>query len=466
MKIANISDYFIPKHTSGTVQSDEKIFVTVVLISVLFNLFAIKTAIEVLLTPIAYLLFFNAVFSLLLLYLYRRGLGKTTVGHLFLLQFEITFVAQAWLQGGVVSPAAAAFFLLPAVAMLTLGKREAVFWIILSTLSLIAIFIIENLYGSPVVHFPESIQKKLFFYSILTTNICIFSILLVYENGKSKSINELDKRHREVVLAQKQLVQSEKMASLGELTSGIAHEIQNPLNFVNNFSEVTKDLFREMLAELEAGNKAVAMEIAEDIVQNLDKINHHGKRADGIVKGMLQHSRTSSGKKELMDVNALCEEYLRLAYHGHRAKDKTFSATLKTEFDPLAGSIVAAPQEVGRVLLNIATNAFQACSERKNLLQDTDEVYEPTVYVKTKKEQNTVVISVSDNGLGIPPQFVDKIFQPFFTTKPSGKGTGLGLSISYDIITKGHEGDLKVETGDHIPGTTFTVLLPAYTVKQ
>ena len=255
---------------------------------------------------------------------------------------------------------------------------------------------------------------------------------------------------------QSQLIQSEKMASLGELTAGIAHEIQNPLNFVNNFSEVSIELLDEMKTELDNGNMDDAKEIANDVILNLEKINHHGKRADTIVKGMLQHSRTSSGQKEPTDINALADEYLRLAYHGLRAKNKSFNATVTTDFDESIGKINIIPQDIGRVILNLFTNAFYAVNEKKKL---NIEGYEPTVSISTRKKNNGVEIKVSDNGNGIPQSALSKIFQPFFTTKPTGEGTGLGLSISYDIITIGHSGELKVETKEG-EGTTFIILIP------
>jgi two-component system, NtrC family, sensor kinase len=255
---------------------------------------------------------------------------------------------------------------------------------------------------------------------------------------------------------QSQLIQSEKMASLGELTAGIAHEIQNPLNFVNNFSEVNTELLTEMTAEIEKGNLSEVKAIAKDVIDNEQKINHHGKRADGIVKGMLQHSRSSSGQKEPTDINALCDEYLRLSYHGLRAKDKSFNATMKTEFDNSIGKINVVPQEIGRVILNLINNAFYAVNEKQ---KQNPNGYEPTVTVSTLKHNGKVEIKVKDNGNGIPQKISDKIFQPFFTTKPTGEGTGLGLSLSYDIITKGHGGELKVETKEG-EGSEFIVQLP------
>ena len=254
---------------------------------------------------------------------------------------------------------------------------------------------------------------------------------------------------------QAQLIQSEKMASLGELTAGIAHEIQNPLNFVNNFSEVNTELIEEMKEEIEKGNFDQVKIIAKDIKENEEKINHHGKRADAIVKGMLQHSRNSSGTKEPTDINVVADEYLRLAYHGLRAKDKSFNATMKTDFDSTIGTINIVSQDVGRVILNLITNAFYAVTEKK---KQASAEYEPTVTISTKKINNKVEIKVKDNGNGIPEKALDKIFQPFFTTKPTGQGTGLGLSLSYDII-KAHNGELKVKTKEK-EGTVFIILLP------
>ena len=281
-----------------------------------------------------------------------------------------------------------------------------------------------------------------------------------------KQKKEIQDTLLELKSTQAQLIQSAKMASLGELTAGIAHEIQNPLNFVNNFSEVSNELVTEMKDEMAKGNYEDANDIANDVQQNLEKINHHGKRAAAIVKGMLQHSRSSSGVKEPTDINALCDECLRLSFHGLRAKDKSFNATIKTDFDESIGKINTVPQDIGRVILNLLTNAFYAVNEKN---KSAIENYEPTVSLTTKKIADKVSISISDNGPGIPQNIVDKIFQPFFTTKPTGQGTGLGLSLSFDIITKGHGGELKVETkeGEGLSVealaqavTTFKIILP------
>ncbi|HEX4958819.1 MAG TPA: ATP-binding protein, partial [Lacibacter sp.] len=266
---------------------------------------------------------------------------------------------------------------------------------------------------------------------------------------------KVERTLHELKSTQSQLIQSEKMASLGELTAGIAHEIQNPLNFVNNFSEVSSELIKEMVDEVDKGNTGEVKAIANDLAGNLEKINHHGKRAADIVKGMLQHSRSSSGVKEPTDINLLCDEYLRLAYHGLRAKDKTFNATMKTDFDETIGNINIIPQDIGRVILNLITNAFYVVNEKN---KQNIAGYEPTVEVTTKKKGNNVLVSVRDNGNGIPQKVLDKIFQPFFTTKPTGEGTGLGLSLSYDIV-KAHGGEIKVETKEG-EGTTFIIELP------
>jgi signal transduction histidine kinase len=273
---------------------------------------------------------------------------------------------------------------------------------------------------------------------------------------KKKANLILEKTLTNLRSTQAQLIQSEKMASLGELTAGIAHEIQNPLNFVNNFSEINTELIQEMKDEMEKGNLDEVKTIAGNIADNEQKINYHGKRADAIVKGMLQHSRSSNGTKEPTDINALADEYLRLSYHGLRAKDKSFNATLKTDFDENIGKVNVVPQDMGRVILNLITNAFYVVDEKKKQL---GKGFEPTVSVSTKSLKGEVLIVVTDNGNGIPQKVLDKIFQPFFTTKPTGEGTGLGLSMSYDIVTKGHGGELHVETEEGT-GTVFTIHLP------
>ena len=276
---------------------------------------------------------------------------------------------------------------------------------------------------------------------------------------------ELEVALNELKSTQAQLIQSEKMASLGELTAGIAHEIQNPLNFVSNFSDVNNELLDEMLAEISNNNADEVTLLVNDIKDNNSKIIFHGKRADAIVKGMLQHSRKNTGQKEPTDINALCDEYMRLSYHGLRAKDKSFNAIFQTYLDPSLsadanghGKIMIVPQDVGRVLLNLLNNAFYAVNEKKKI---SGEDYKPTVSIKTTSlpAANAVEIIVEDNGNGVPKALVEKIFQPFFTTKPTGAGTGLGLSLSYDIITKQHGGTINVQSEEG-KGTKFTITMP------
>ncbi len=300
-----------------------------------------------------------------------------------------------------------------------------------------------------------SAQSRNFTIGIAALLLILAGSIYYRFRSKKKANEVLEKTLIELKSTQSQLIQSEKMASLGELTAGIAHEIQNPLNFVNNFSEVNKELVDEMQAELKAGKIEDAIAISKDIRENEEKINHHGKRADAIVKGMLQHSRSSSGTKEPTDINALADEYLRLAYHGLRAKDKSFNATMKTDFDESIGNINIIPQDIGRVILNLITNAFYVVHEKK---KQQGEGYEPTVSISTEKAGDKILISVKDNGNGIPQKVMDKIFQPFFTTKPTGQGTGLGLSLSYDIV-KAHGGELKVETKEG-EGSEFIIQLP------
>jgi two-component system, NtrC family, sensor kinase len=295
----------------------------------------------------------------------------------------------------------------------------------------------------------------------------LFGAVLFYYYQQKKKANILLASQKEEIQStltqlrstQSQLIQSEKMASLGELTAGIAHEIQNPLNFVNNFSEVNTELIKEIQDERrktqDQRDEKLEDELLQDIVKNQEKINHHGKRAADIVKGMLQHSRSSSGVKEPTDINSLADEYLRLAYHGLRAKDKSFNATMKTDFDESIGSINIIPQDIGRVILNLITNAFYVVNEKS---KQGITGYEPTVSVSTENDGNKVLISVKDNGNGIPDSIKEKIFQPFFTTKPTGQGTGLGLSMSYDIV-KAHGGELKVETQEG-EGSEFLIQLP------
>jgi signal transduction histidine kinase len=358
----------------------------------------------------------------------------------------------------------------------------------------------DSLYGNKVVAEAQSMayndmqrqkeliaektafQNRMILYFVSAVAIFLMGLAFIFWRSKKKEQqakklvqqqkDQLEQTLDKLKSTQSQLIQSEKMASLGQLTAGIAHEIQNPLNFVNNFSEVNSELIDEMNEEIENGNLEEIKAIAKDIKENEQKIIHHGKRAETIVKGMLLHSRGSSGHKEPVDINALCDEYLRLSYHGFRAKDKSFNAEYKTDFDPNLSKINVVPQDIGRVLLNLINNAFYAVDNKaKNLtpptpkggIKNDQNEYRPTVTISTTSSKSPlgdlgVKISVKDNGEGIPAHIVDKIFQPFFTTKPTGQGTGLGLSLAYDIV-KAHGGELRVETKEG-EGSTFIIKLP------
>jgi two-component system, NtrC family, sensor kinase len=325
----------------------------------------------------------------------------------------------------------------------------------------------EQLYAQQLAEQEAAYQNRIRIYAMLTFSAVLLLIgIFLYRNIRQKQkVNdllyqqnvEIENTLSQLKSTQSQLIQSEKMASLGELTAGIAHEIQNPLNFVNNFSEVNTELIEELEQEAGKGNLPEVKLIAKDIKENEQKINHHGKRADAIVKGMLQHSQSGGGIKEPTDINALADDYLRLAYHGFQAKDKSFNTTLNTDYDGSIGSIIIIPQDIGRVLLNLYNNAFYALSAKKKTVADVG--YEATLWLQTKKAGDKVEISVRDNGNGVPVKIKEKIFQPFFTTKPTGQGTGLGLSLSYDIV-KAHGGELKVETREG-EGSIFIVQLPS-----
>jgi len=323
----------------------------------------------------------------------------------------------------------------------------------------------EKLHQQQLAATSQQEKNRMKMYGLLTVIIVflVIAFILWRNNTQKQRTNRfLENTLSNLKSTQAQLIQSEKMASLGELTAGIAHEIQNPLNFVNNFSEVNKELIEEVKSQrsLSAGQagKLTTEELDEllnDIAENEEKINHHGKRADAIVKGMLQHSTQTKGVKEPTDINALCDEYVRLAYHGFRARDKSFNARLETDFDDNIGKTNIIPQDISRVILNLVNNAFYAVSEKKKQAADS---YEPTVTIATRKGSGKIEVKVKDNGNGIPQKILDKIFQPFFTTKPTGEGTGLGLSLAYDIV-KAHGGEIKVESKEG-EGSEFIIQLP------
>jgi len=301
-------------------------------------------------------------------------------------------------------------------------------------------------------------QKILLAGTLIGLIVVLVFIVILWRNNKEKhrAYLRLEQQQEQLKQTQTQLIQSEKMASLGELTAGIAHEIQNPLNFVNNFSEVNRELLTEMKDEIEKKNYSEVADLANDVIANEEKINYHGKRADAIVKSMLQHSRTNSGQKELADINALVDECLRLSFHGMRAKDKSFNVKMQTSLLPDLPKAGIVEQDIGRVLLNLFTNAFYSMAKKK---KENPDDYEPLISIKTEKQGSNIVISVRDNGKGIPGSVIEKIFQPFFTTKPTGEGTGLGLSMSFDIIQKGHGGQLLVDSKEG-QYAEFKIILP------
>jgi signal transduction histidine kinase len=326
----------------------------------------------------------------------------------------------------------------------------------------------------------ERFQNKIRLYASLSAfgAFLLISGILYRNNRQKQKANALLVNQREEITRQRtkaedaleelkttqaQLIQREKMASLGELTAGVAHEIQNPLNFVNNFAELNTELLDELEQEFKAGHASGVLMIAENIRQNMTKINQHGKRADAIVKGMLQHSRVNSGQKELADLNLLAEEYLNLTYHGFRAREKEFSCQIDFHPDSSIPKIRIVPQDMGRVFLNLFNNAFYSMKEKPLPIKGNED-YHPLLIVSTKyinspSGAGAIEIRIRDNGMGIPQNHLDKVYQPFFTTKPTGQGTGLGLSLSYDIITKEHAGTIAVDSkeGEY---AEFVIQLP------
>jgi signal transduction histidine kinase len=332
----------------------------------------------------------------------------------------------------------------------TNAERVAWVWVL-------ATFIMYNRQRKAMKSMQEIREKEMREYRLNAMRKAELEVLVNERTNELVGQNEkLKHALDELSAAQKQLIHSEKMASLGELTAGIAHEIQNPLNFVNNFAELNGELADELVAALDQKEYSEAQNLAHSIKENEMKVAHHGKRADSIVKSMLQHSRGGSGTHEKININRLADECIRLSYHGMRAREKTFNASIETNFDETIGDITAIPEDITRVLLNICTNAFYAVLQKAKI---AGQGYNPTVWLTSTQQANTVTICIKDNGGGIPADVMDKIFQPFFTTKPTGEGTGLGLSMSYDIITKGHGGNLIVES-EPGNGARFQVILP------
>ena len=394
------------------------------------------------------------VFFVLLLILLRNKVNLFVVANLFGLSGIVAISGCIYFSGGLASPILPWLATTPVVILLLAGKKSGYFWAAVSVI-IIIFFTISSHLG---YQFPRRIAKDSFILA-LSCNVGLVLIItfisVVFENVRISAFNVVSSQNdalqqtlSELKTTQAQLIQSEKMASLGELTAGIAHEIQNPLNFVNNFSELNNELADELQQEFDSGNVKEAADILNNMKENNQKIRYHGNRADGIVKGMMMHSGRVAGHKEFADINASCDECLRLTYHTLYTKDKVFNAEYKTDYDVNAGEINIVTQDITRVLLNLLNNAFYSVKTARSL---KGEQYQPLVCLSTKKittapGNDCIEIRVTDNGLGIRADITDKIFQPFFTTKPTGQGTGLGLSIAYDIITKEHAGSITVET--------------------
>lgn len=466
--INSVFQFFIPAHYYNDPEElrQAKFSISVYLITGI-SLFIYVGFGDLLGSPvIGYANLIQAIMNVLISFLFRANVPLRTCVLMYSTSGTIYLTFIAYLGGGLMAPSAFGLILTPIYnLLLTNSWRSGLVWfgIIIAIVCGMAYY--ESYYGSLVVNFDSLHKYQLGFLSMVGIFINLFVLILVFEYQKNLAFKKLKKINDELHATQAQLIQKEKLASLGELTAGIAHEIQNPLNFVNNFSELSVDLAKDLIEEIKRPVLDIEYidELLTDLTQNQEKINHHGKRASSIVKGMLEHSRTSTGEKELTDISVLCEEYLRLSYHGMRAKDKSFQTDFKTEFEINLPKISVVPQDIGRVLLNLFNNAFYAVNQRAieigHALSQPSSKYKPAVIVSTKKRGNFIEIIVRDNGTGMSESIQAKIFQPFFTTKPTGEGTGLGLSLSYEIITKGHSGVLDVESivGE---GTTFIIKLP------
>lgn len=453
-------DYFIPNDIQNdSIKSRQaRVLIIVLLVAGVFNILGALNSIPIGFMQAFYLLTIFSIVCFVLSFLFKNGLPYQITVHLFASLGFIQIFLQACWSGGLESAATFALFLIPALSILLLGRKGSTFWLIIAILAVLFLYWYEVNYGQLPEMFDVSVRQSYLNQGIIGTMLCLFVIIFVIDKDKDEAFHDLFANNETLKATQNQLIQKEKLASLGELTAGIAHEIQNPLNFVNNFSELSVSIAQELKEEMnrtDVDTEYVA-ELLVDLTSNQEKINHHGKRASGIVKGMLEHSRTSTGVKELCDINILADEYLRLSYHGLRAKDKTFVADFKTNFDENLPKINAIPQDLGRVLLNLFNNAFYAVNQRSKLGASP---YAPAVSISIQNIDNQIIIKIKDNGTGMPESVKEKIFQPFFTTKPTGEGTGLGLSLSYDIITKGHNGTLEVNSTEG-EGTEFVISLP------
>jgi two-component system, NtrC family, sensor kinase len=459
-------EYFIPPQLATDTEYYRRIrlIAYILFVTSVFTLFYVGTSLVAGYMKGALIMTVCLLCFIALLFLLRRGMSVLKVANSFGLIGASGIYGCIYFSGGFQSPVLPWLATTPIVILLLAGKKSGFFWVTVCVLMVVFFGIMDyNGYVFPVEY---AASKKLFFLLSCHAGLplIIFLIAMVFENVRIRAHNELSNQKdalqatlSKLTATQAQLIQSEKMASLGELTAGIAHEIQNPINFINNFSEINTELVRELKTAQHQEPRDAAYEagVFEDIAQNAEKVLHHGRRADAIVKGMLQHTRKSTGQKEPTDLNALAAEFLSLSYHGMQARDKEFHATTETNFDARIGKVAVVPQEIGKVLLNLFNNAFYAVHEQMKKLGDS---YEPTVSVSTHKRANAIEICVKDNGMGISKSLQDKIFQPFFTTKPTGEGTGLGLSLGYDII-KAHGGELKVDSKEN-DGAAFIILLP------
>lgn len=451
-------NYFLPEAANQDVESLRayRIMVLVLMATGLLNMLYVNNAVAAHYSSVQYILLANGIACFLILFLLKKGVSRITCANLFQFNECTGILTMIWLSGGTNSTSTAGLLLVPMTAMLIAGRRNALLWLLICIVSMACVYWYETNVSPLPELFEKSQRDRLMLANIIGIMVALYMVTVVFDSEKERAVNNLILKNEELKATQQQLIQAEKLASLGELTAGIAHEIQNPLNFVNNFAEVSEELVLDMKTCLEDGQLDEVLTLTDYLSTNLNKIAHHGKRADSIVKGMLLHSRAEVGEKRPTNLNKLVDEYLRLAYQGTRAKDKSFNVELSTCFDASIGQLECAPQELGRVLLNLYNNAFYAIQQKQQLSRDG---YQPQVVVTTRQLLRWIEVIVRDNGSGIPPSVVDKIFQPFFTTKPTGKGTGLGLSLSYDIITKGHGGELTV-LSEEGAFTEFTIRLP------
>ncbi len=460
-------NFFIPQaiQTGNEKYRSARILAIVLLVTTVFNLLGVFSSMAIDYTYSGYILFVSGILTLILAFAFRYGLSFILTTYTFLIVGSVQIFLQAWWGGGLESPSTAALFLIPAIAMLLVERKVAAVWLVISIVAVFFLYYYEKTYGQLPELYDVSKRANYLLNGIVGMMVCIFTIILTIAREKNLYHDILVNINEELKISQNRLILSEKLASLGELTAGIAHEIQNPLNFVTNFSELSIDLMKDIQEEIgkESVDRDYVKDLMFDLANNQEKINQHGKRASSIVKGMLEHSRSGTGAKQMTNINGIIKEFLPLSFHGKRAKDINFNSDFRMDLDKNLPQTNVVPQEIGRVLVNLFNNAFytvhQRASDYKGFYADT---YSPLVFVTTKHNGNTIEIRVKDNGYGIPEANKSKIFQPFFTTKPSGEGTGLGLSLAYDIITKGHGGTLEVESEDGV-GSEFVILLPLKT---